>query len=122
MATILIVDDDAPSRMLLTTLLEHAGHRVRTARGGAEALETLAAGVPDLLVTDLSMAELSGAELVRRLRKRPEYRDLKIALYTASSASPALADFMDIYGICALLPKPGEPEEIVARVSAALSS
>jgi CheY-like chemotaxis protein len=79
MAAILLVDDDASLRSLAQIILEERGHRVLVADGGAQALQ-IAHGDPgpiDLLVTDLVMPGMDGAELGRRLRAlRPEIRVL----------------------------------------------
>lgn len=122
MASILIVDDDAPSRLLLATLLEHAGHCVRSAGNGREALALLADETPNALITDLSMSGLSGAELVRSVRGQTQYDGVRIILSTATPKNAVLSDFMEMYNVCGLLPKPGEPEEIVGLVASLLSS
>ena len=60
MATIVVADDDAASRMLMTTLLEHAGHTVTAVASGGEALDLVRRGPPDLVLTDLSMPGIAG--------------------------------------------------------------
>ncbi len=81
MAGIRVVDDDASLRSLTQIILEHRGYRVLVAEGGPEALEIACAdpGPIDLLVTDLVMPGMDGAELGRQLRAlRPEMRVLYI--------------------------------------------
>ncbi len=68
--TILVVDDDAPVRMLVSTLLKQAGYEVKEAPDGLAAcqiLEQPGAGV-DLVVTDLVMPRMTGGELVSRVK------------------------------------------------------
>jgi CheY-like chemotaxis protein len=80
--SVLVVDDEDSIRALLTRILEESGFRVLTARGSREALEIFeAGGVPvDLVVTDVIMPDMSGAELARQLRTRnPELRALFIS-------------------------------------------
>lgn len=120
MATILIVDDDPNTRLLVRTVLGHAGHAALEARTGAEAVAVAAAQSPDLILLDLSMPSMSGPEFVRALRADSHTRTTAIALYTATRMNPALRDFMEMYGIESAIPKPSEPLELVAAVEAAL--
>ena len=81
MAVILVVDDDASLRSVTQIILKHRGDRVLVAEGGPEALEIACAdpGPIDLLVTDLVMPGMDGAELGRQLRAlRPAMRVLYI--------------------------------------------
>src|SRR5690242_16518176 len=65
---ILVVDDDRASRRLLTRALAEAGYTCRESRSGQEALETLHAEIPSLVLLDFHMPELNGAEVLSRLR------------------------------------------------------
>lgn len=67
---ILIAEDDAAFRRLLVDLLTDEGFRTRTARDGIEALEHCERQLPQLLITDLQMPRLGGAELVAELQAR----------------------------------------------------
>ena len=87
-AMILLAEDDALFCAATRVLLEQAGHHVRTAANGAEAIAKFAASPPDLLVTDLEMPVRDGAELVRTLQKRRP--DLPILLLTASTTGAEL--------------------------------
>ncbi|MEU7427785.1 response regulator transcription factor [Streptomyces sp. NPDC040750] len=66
--TVLVVDDDAAIRRSLERGLRLNGFAVRTAAGGAEALELIEGASPDVLVLDVSMPGMSGIELCARLR------------------------------------------------------
>jgi CheY-like chemotaxis protein len=79
--TVLVVDDEAPIRMLARRVLEDAGYRVTEAAGGLDAIELLSKGTTlDLLMADLDMPNLGGDEMVRRIRStRP---DLKVLYVT----------------------------------------
>ena len=82
MPTILIVDDDPVDRALARACLEpFRDLRLMEATGGQKALEILAGGVPDLLVTDLRMPGMDGFELVGNLKE--SYPFLPIILMTA---------------------------------------
>lgn len=71
MAKVLLVDDEPDERFLLRRAFERAGHEVRDASDGAEALRVVREFGPDLVVTDLMMPVMDGAELIRRLRAEP---------------------------------------------------
>jgi two-component system response regulator PrrA len=66
--TVLIVDDDAVLRRSLARALRLAGFRTDVAEGGRDALARIAAGRPDVVVLDVSMPDMSGTEVCRRLR------------------------------------------------------
>jgi phosphoserine phosphatase RsbU/P len=67
-AEILVVDDDAMSRRVLAQLLSASGYNCRVSNDGSEALETIHARPPSLLLLDFDMPRLNGAELLTRLR------------------------------------------------------
>jgi sigma-B regulation protein RsbU (phosphoserine phosphatase) len=67
-AEILVVDDDAMSRRLLAQLLSAAGYNCRVCKNGSEALDTIHARPPSVLLLDFDMPGLNGAEVLRRLR------------------------------------------------------
>ena len=120
MATILIADDDDASRLLLTTLLVHAGHVVVQAANGRDALDSARRERLDLVITDLSMPEISGPEFIRELRRQG--MKTRIALYTATPESNALRDFMGIYAVATIIPKPSEPHAMLRKIEEALAT
>ncbi len=122
MAKILIADDDAANRLLLTTLLRHAGHSVIEAADGDAALERVKAERPELALVDLSMPGLSGSEVIRRIRSDPTNDGVAFALYTATPPNDAMRDFMQIYRVRAAIPKPCEPETFLRLVEGLLSA
>ena len=65
---ILVVDDDAMSRKVLAQLLNAGGYNCRVSNDGSEAMETIHAHPPSLLLLDFDMPGLNGAEVLRRLR------------------------------------------------------
>lgn len=66
---VLVVDDHAANRMLLTQQLEHLGHRVEVASDGSQALQQWHPGDFDLVITDCNMPVLNGYDLARRIRE-----------------------------------------------------
>lgn len=82
---ILIVDDQKLNRRILQTMLVRLGiHRVLTAGNGAEALEILRnTETVDLVMTDMSMPVMNGADMAREIRKMPKYEKLPVYVITA---------------------------------------
>ena len=78
--SILIVDDESSIRFLLKRVLESAGYEVIEAHDGAMALARIAAARPELVVTDLMMPVMGGAELIARLRADPETASIPIVV------------------------------------------
>lgn len=82
MVTVLVVDDSAVDRKLVGGLLERQSDwTVNFARNGKEALEVLAGGVPDVVLTDLQMPEMNGLELVNAIKEH--YPLVPVILMTA---------------------------------------
>jgi CheY-like chemotaxis protein len=80
---VLVVDDESSNRDLLRQILEPAGFQVTLAGGGHEALQLAASAPPDLVLLDLLMPEVSGFDVVERLRSRPATRAIPIIILTA---------------------------------------
>src|SRR6202035_3185100 len=82
-ARILIIEDEEPLTLLLRYNLEAEGYSVESAVRGDEADLKLKENTPDLAVIDWMLPGLSGIELIRRLRARPETQALPIIMLTA---------------------------------------
>ena len=93
MPKILVVDDEPDERFLLRRMFERAGHEVIEADDGAAALDIVRKSPPDLIVTDMMMPVMDGAELIRRLRADPATAGIPIM---ASTADPTLAIDADL--------------------------
>jgi two-component system chemotaxis response regulator CheY len=87
MKTILTVDDSAGVRRLLALTLSGRGDRVIEACDGRDALSKLVSEPVHLIITDLNMPEMSGVELVRRVRALPQYASVPILILTSDSQS-----------------------------------
>jgi two-component system cell cycle response regulator DivK len=86
---ILVVDDDPTIVEMLTELLLFEGYQVRSGRNGREALAAITTKRPTLVLLDLQMPEMNGAEVIDALAGTP-FADLPIAIITAtpSAAEP----------------------------------
>ncbi|MBN1209376.1 MAG: response regulator [Myxococcaceae bacterium] len=76
----LVVDDSLTARALHRAMLEAGGFTVHLASTGARALERLLADTYDVVICDLEMEEMDGDEFIRKVRERPETRELPIIL------------------------------------------
>jgi two-component system, OmpR family, phosphate regulon response regulator PhoB len=118
-ASILIVEDEEALTLLLRYNLEAEGYSVETVARGDEADLLLKERVPDLVILDWMLPGLSGIELCRRLRARPETKQLPIIMLTArgeeSERVRGLATGADDYIV-----KPFSVPELSARVRALL--
>jgi len=116
---ILIVEDEEALTLLLRYNLEAAGYDVESVARGDEADLRLREAVPDLVILDWMLPGVSGIELCRRLRSRPETRQLPIVMLTArgeeSERVRGLSTGADDYVV-----KPFSVPELLARVAALL--
>src|ERR1700729_1366215 len=93
MLKILVVDDKADERFLLRRMFEREGYEVLDASDGAAALAIVRESPPDLILTDMMMPVMDGAELIRRLRSDPATAGIPIM---ASTGDPGLAGAADV--------------------------
>ncbi|HUM01741.1 MAG TPA: EAL domain-containing protein [Thermoanaerobaculia bacterium] len=82
---VLVVDDDEDIRTIVRTLLEHAGYETSAAAGGREALEKIGTSLPDVVLLDVGMPEMSGWQVCTALRSRPETAAIPIVMLTVRS-------------------------------------
>ncbi len=116
---ILIVEDEAALVTMLRYNLEKAGFRVAEAVDGEEAMLAVAEETPDLILLDWMLPVVSGIEICRRLRRKPETRSIPIIMLTARGEEGDRIRGLDS-GADDYVTKPFSPEELVARVRAVL--
>ena len=85
--TILVVEDDAPAREVITELLTAQGHTVTTAADGAQARAQVGTALPKLVILDLLLPEVSGFELLAEWRANPRTADLLVFVLTSKDLS-----------------------------------
>ena len=86
MSTIMLVDDSATILLSISSILSKSGYTVEKAPNAEEALKKFNAGTKiDLLLTDLNMPGMNGIELIREVRKLPDYRFMPILFLTTES-------------------------------------
>ncbi|MBU8545305.1 MULTISPECIES: phosphate regulon transcriptional regulator PhoB [Roseomonadaceae] len=117
--TILVVEDEAPLLTLLRYNLEKQGFRVEEASDGQEALMRVAEGKPDLILLDWMLPALSGLEVCRQIRRRPNTRDLPIIMVTARTEDQDAVRALDT-GADDYISKPFVMDALLARIRALL--
>lgn len=116
MKRILVVDDERQITRMLRTALQNSGYSVETAQNGLEAFQKFEADPPDLIITDLSMPEMSGLELTQAVRRVADTPIIVLSVRDAERMKvTALDEGADDY-----LTKPFSMLELLARVRAQL--
>jgi CheY-like chemotaxis protein len=87
-SSILVVDDQPETVDLLTDVLKSRGFGVIPAYGGQQGIDLAIERLPDVIVLDLMMPEVTGFEVVQRLREHPQARDIPILIFTAKEITP----------------------------------
>ena len=113
--TILLVDDDFHIVKILSLKLKNAGFEVVTASNGAEALEVIEQVAPDLMISDYSMPEMTGLQLIEHVRALDAGKDIPVIMLTARGQD------VESWGaemprIDLMLNKPFSPREVLSKV------
>ena len=113
--TVLVVDDEAPIRDILSFYLKRAGYQVLTAKHGIEALEEMGRFRPDLIISDLRMPEMTGDELCKRVKSDPATRDIYFIILSALDGTASRIGSLSL-GADDMIPKPFHAQEVLAKV------
>ena len=112
---ILVVDDDPLARRMLKIILRDPSFDIIEASGGQETLDMVDAQLPALIVLDVMMPGVSGFDVCRALRAKPETVDLPIILYSAKTHPRDVQDGMDA-GATAYMFKPTPRKKMIALI------
>ncbi|MBW4528262.1 MAG: PAS domain S-box protein [Phormidium tanganyikae FI6-MK23] len=116
---ILVVDDDNDTREFQAFVLEQGGAKVTAVASGLEALQVLDQFIPDVLVSDVGMAEMNGYMLIQQIRSRPLDKGGQIPAIALTAYATEVDQQRAIQaGFQAHMTKPVEPEALVKAVSA----
>jgi CheY-like chemotaxis protein len=118
---VLVADDDADILALVAFRLERSGYDVVTARDGEEALQVARERRPDLAVLDISMPQVDGLEVLRRLRADEETSRLPVLLLSARAQEDDVR-LAFAAGASAYVKKPFSPGELTRRVEDLLAA
>ena len=109
---ILVVEDDAPVRNLITTTLKAHDYRFLTAPNGESAILEASSHNPDIMLLDLGLPDMDGVEVIRRVRT---WSNLPIIVISARSEDTDKIEALDA-GADDYLTKPFSVEELLARL------
>lgn len=119
MKKILVIDDLPENVFMLQDRLEHEGYEVITAYNGSTGIEKALSELPDLILLDVMMPDITGIEVCRRLVNDPATKDIPIILVTAKSGADDTKEGLEA-GAFDYIKKPFNRIELLARVKSAL--
>jgi DNA-binding response OmpR family regulator len=119
LAKILVVDDERDVVDMLQFFLEKQGYQVIEALDGLEALETINAELPDLVLLDVMMPNMDGFTLSKRLLENPTTEHIPIIILTAKGHVEEL--FATAANVKCHVEKPFDPKELLKIIDATLS-
>jgi class 3 adenylate cyclase len=117
---VLIVDDDRINRTLLARGVEQAGHLVRTAENGRDALALLGEEPHDLVLLDIVMPELDGVAVLEQIKSDPHLQHIPVIMISAVDETDSVVRCIEM-GAEDYLPKPFDPVLLRARINAGLA-
>lgn len=115
MATILVVDDSASLRNMVTFTLKQEGYQVVEAGNGQEALTKAKGGRFDLVLTDVNMPVMDGITLCSELRKLPTFKFTPVLMLTTESSAD-MKQQGKTAGATGWLVKPFNPEKLISTI------
>jgi len=118
---ILLAEDNEPLAQMLQTFLAAQGLDVLVAKSGVEALRLIASGNVDLLLLDLKLPELSGVEVLQKLRKSPQWAKLPVIVMTGVYKGEKYAEGARKLGVKHYLEKPFSRQAFLHAVQSTLA-
>ncbi len=113
---ILVVDDCRTTRKIVSLYLNNAGFKTIAAANGVEAIEKLVGSRVDIIVSDLNMPQMDGAELITWVRSNPAYKDIPLVILTTENDASRKIKLMET-GATAFLNKPITREKLIEEVN-----
>lgn len=119
-AQLLLVDDEPGLREAVKEYLQESGFSVQVASNAREGWELMQQNTPDLVISDIMMPQVDGYQFLKQLRDDPRFQALPVVFLTAKGMT---GDRIQGYqaGVDAYLPKPFDPDELIAIVENLLS-
>jgi diguanylate cyclase (GGDEF)-like protein/PAS domain S-box-containing protein len=118
---VLVVDDNATNRKLLSTLLSFEGYRLSEAADGAEGLAIATRDRPQLVISDILMPSMDGYEFVRQLRAKPATAAIRVIFYTANYHEREAQSLADQCGVARVIVKPCPAPMLIQAVAEVLA-
>ena len=119
--SIMIVDDDNDSRAMVKTILVNGGYQVEECASGPVALERLKSCDPALILLDVMMPEMSGYEVLERLRQDPKTQNIPVVMLTARSDSEDVFTAYKDYSVDYYITKPFTTRQLLSGIKLVLS-
>jgi DNA-binding response OmpR family regulator len=117
---VLIVDDELNIVTALEFLLQKNGYEVMSAQNGDEALKRVESFAPDLVLLDVMMPRISGYEVCRRMRERPDWKHIKIIMLSAKGREAEVSKGVSL-GADLYVTKPFSNQELVGKIGELLA-
>lgn len=114
--TIFLVDDVVERLHLLTTMLTESGYRIRAAKTGKEAIASIQAEIPDLILLDVKLPDINGFEVCKRLKDDKKTRHVPVIFLSELSETADKLEGFSVGGVD-YITKPFISEEVVIRIS-----
>lgn len=118
---ILVIEDEADYRSIVSQLLEKEGFAAVSVETASEGIAELAKRIPDLIILDIGLPDASGLDVCRRLRSDPGTAGVPIILFTVRSELGQVSQALE-YGATDYILKPFDIRTFVERVKAVLKS
>lgn len=114
-AQLLLVDDEPGLREAVKDYLQESGFSVQVASNARDGWELMQKNTPDLVISDIMMPQVDGYQFLKQVREDPRFKTLPVVFLTAKGMTN---DRIQGYqaGVDAYLPKPFDPDELVAIV------
>lgn len=118
---ILVVEDERAVARTIQVNLDREGYQTELAANGSQALESIAAAAPDLVILDVVMPGMDGFEVLRALKADPETADIPVVMLTARSDEESILRGWS-EGVHCYMTKPFDPRDLTAYVMRVLES
>lgn len=119
---ILLVEDNVALSGVICFNLQRAGYQVTAVCNGREAIDALARGRYDLVLSDQQMPKMTGIQLCEHIREMPDHVHTPFILLTAKCMEIDVAKLRQRLGMSAALPKPFSPSELLTCIEESLAS
>jgi len=118
-STVLVIEDYSDTRELLSVLLRRHGYQVIEAEDGLEGLLKAGWVYPDLILMDLSLPEMDGVEVARRIHAQAKLSQVPIFVVSAYLTQAVIDDVRSV-GCAEVFSKPFDPEALLRKVAEVL--
>jgi DNA-binding response OmpR family regulator len=117
---ILVIEDEAPVKIMVSRLLEKNGFVVRTAEDGLDGLRVLEEFRPDLIIADVMMPNLDGLTFTKALKNRRETKNIPLIFLTAKTDPLSMIEGINV-GAKFYVTKPFQIDDLLAKVKKVLN-